>query len=256
MKTLLTSLLLALVTLTATFAQRTVDARSIINQINRNQPVSYENVTIAGDLDLTGLANQREIRSSGRGDGTEYRSTVTVPLTFRNCVFRGKFLAYRSENQGRNLFTGSNRVYNADFDEAVTFDNCTFDGDAAFKYSAFGQRAVFVGSTFRDEALFKYAKFSDMADFGGTQFRGPADFKYTKFGENAAFADARFTRSADFKYTKFDDGVTFQNARFTGPTDFKYVRFPRQTNLDNVAFDGPSDFKYTTIDGQRFSPRN
>jgi len=256
MKTLLTSLLLTLVTLTATFAQRTVDARQIIDQINQNQSVSYENATITGDLDLTSLANRREIRDNGRGNGNEYRSTVTVPLTFRNCVFRGKFLAYRTENEGRNLFSMNNRVYNADFDEAVTFDNCTFDNDAAFKYSAFRQRAVFVGSKFQDEALFKYAKFSDMADFGGAQFRGPADFKYTKFSENAAFADARFTSSADFKYTKFDDGVTFQNAHFTGPTDFKYVRFPRRTNLDNVAFDGPSDFKYTTVDGQRFSPRN
>lgn len=254
MKTLLTTFLITLVALTSALAQRTVDARTIIDQINRNQAVSYENVTIVGDLDLTALANQREIRNNGRGMGSEYLSTVTVPMTFRNCTFRDKFLAYRTDNG--KLFSGSNRVYNADFDEAVTFDNCTFEGDAAFKYSAFRQRAVFAAGSFRDGALFKYAKFSDMADFGGTQFRGPADFKYTKFGEKAAFGDARFSSSADFKYTKFEDGVTFQNARFTGPTDFKYVRFPRQTNLNNVAFDGPSDFKYTTLDGERYSPRN
>lgn len=256
MKTLLTTFLIAFVALTSAFAQRTIDARTIIDQINRNQTVSYENVIIVGDLDLTALANQREIRNSGRGMGSEYLSTVTVPMTFRNCTFRNKVLAYRTDDENGKLFSGNNRVYNADFDEAVTFDNCIFESDAAFKYSAFRQQTVFAGGSFRDVALFKYAKFSDMADFSGVQFRGPTDFKYTKFGEKAAFGDARFSSSADFKYTKFEDGVTFQNARFTGPTDFKYVRFPRQTNLKNVAFDGLSDFKYTTLDGERYSPEN
>ncbi|WP_077921708.1 pentapeptide repeat-containing protein [Spirosoma sp. 209] len=252
MKTILTSFLLALVLLTPALAQRTVSATEIIDKINRKQTVSYENVTVTGDLDLTSLANRREVRDGNwRGESEEYLSTVEVPLTFRNCRFDGKFLAYRSE-EGRFMKI-SNRVYNADFNEAVTIENCTFSDDAAFKYSAFRQQAQFTGNTFRNEALFKYTKFNSAADFSGSNFRGYADFKYTKFDEQALFAKAHFDRSADFKYTKFDEGVTFKSARFDGNADFKYVHFPRQTNLDDVAFNGGTDFKYTTLNGRRFS---
>lgn len=252
MKTLFVSLLLALVAIIPSLAQRTVSAKDIVEKINRKETVSYENVTITGDLDLTNLANRREVRDGNwRGESREYLSTVDVPVTFRNCRFAGKVLAYWTEES--RLMKSTNTVYNADFTEAVTFEKCTFDDDAAFKYSTFQQRAVFIDNTFRDLALFKYSKFRAASHFSGSTFRDYADFKYTKFDEETAFTNATFDRSADFKYTKFNEGVTFKSARFDGSADFKYVHFPRKTNLDNVAFNGSTDFKYTTLDGRRFS---
>ncbi|RIV27229.1 hypothetical protein DYU11_02640 [Fibrisoma montanum] len=253
MKTLLTSFLLALVALSPVWAQQTVDAKDIIAKLNRKEAVSYQNVTINGDLDLTSLANRKLDREGNWVGETEfYRSTVEVPVSFRNCTFRGKFLAYYSEE---NKFTkNTNKVFNADFREAVTIENCTFEDDAAFKYSDFRQRALFTGNTFRELALFKYARFNDAADFSGSKFRGYADFKYTKFNEASAFGRATFGRYADFKYTKFDEPADFRDARFSDMASFKYTHMPRGTTFDNAAFEGKADFKYATLGGRKFSP--
>lgn len=256
MKTLTASLLLAFVAVAPALAQTTVSASDVIAKINRNEPVSYQNVTITGDLDLTGLTNRREVREGGwKGNSQQFLSVVNVPLSFKNCTFTGNVLAYRTdESDDRRLVKMSNNVYNTDFTEAVTLENCTFEKQAAFKYSTFRQRAIVTGSTFRNDALFKYAKFGSAADFSGSTFREYADFKYTKFGGSSAFEKVTFERYADFKYTKFDEGVDFRQARFSSTADFKYTNFPRGTSFDNVRFNGSTDFKYTTLDGRKFAP--
>jgi len=256
MKTLTTLVLLALIAVLPALAQTTVSADEIIAKINRNEPVSYRNVNITGDLDLTNLANQREVReSSWKGESQQFLSVVDVPLSFKNCTFTGNVLAYRTgEPNERRLLNITNKVYNADFTEAVTLENCTFEKDAAFKYSVFRQRAIVTGNTFRNDALFKYTKFRSAADFSGSTFRGYADFKYTHFGESSAFEKVTFERYADFKYTKFDEGTDFRQARFSNTADFKYTHLPRGSNFDNVRFEGSTDFKYTTLDGRRFTP--
>ncbi len=252
MKNLFT-LLFALALLTPALAQSTVDAREIIAKINRKETVTYQNVTIMGTLDLTELANKQQ--KDGDFWGSEgYRSTVEVPLTFRNCTFQKPVLAYKAVETERRLLGSNSLVYTADFTEMVLFENCTFEQESAFKYSMFRQRAVFTGSTFRDEALFKYAKFRAVADFSGANFRGIANFKYAKFNEAIAFEKSRFDRYADFKYTDFDEGVNFGKAEFDGTADFKYVHFPRNTNFEQTRFAGTTDFKYTTLGGKKFSP--
>ena len=253
MKALLTSFLLAVVALSPVLAQQTINAKEIIAKLNRKEAVSYQNVIINGDLDLTNLDNRKlEREGSWRGEAENYRSTVEVPISFRNCTFKGKFLAYYAD-EGR-IMNINNKVFNADFREAVTIENCTFEEDATFKYSDFRQRAVFTGNTFRDLALFKYAHFNDAADFSGSKFRGYADFKYTRFNETSAFQQATFGRYADFKYTKFDEPADFRDARFSDMASFKYTHMPRGTSFDNAAFEGATDFKYATLGGRKFSP--
>ncbi|WP_460962382.1 pentapeptide repeat-containing protein [Spirosoma litoris] len=256
MKTFVTSLLLAVVAMAPTLAQSTIDAKDIIAKINRKEAVSYQNVTVTGDLDLTNLANRKEIREgSWKGESREFLSVVEVPLTFKNCTFKGKFLAYHTDEQdGKRIFNTSNTVYNADFTEAVTIEGCTFEDDAAFKYSRFTQRAIFTNNTFSEEAIFKYTKFRNAADFNSSTFRSYADFKYTNFDESSSFQKVSFQRSADFKYTKFEEVTDFRQARFSGNADFKYTHLPRGTNFDDVRFEGSTDFKYTTLDGRKFSP--
>lgn len=256
MKTVLASLLFALVAVVPALAQTTVDAKEIIAKINRKESVSYQNATINGDLDLTNLANRREVREGmWKGESRQFLSVVEVPIAFKNCTFNGKFLAYRSEDQDeRKLVNISNTVYNTDFSESVTIERCTFTDDAAFKYSTFSQRAIFTDNTFREIALFKYAKFRNEADFSNATFRDYADFKYTKFSESSSFQKAAFERYADFKYTKFDERVDFSQARFTSTADFKYTNLPRGTRFDDTRFTGSTDFKYTKLDGRKFAP--
>ena len=60
----------------AWLAQTTISASDIIAKINRKEAISYQNATITGDLDLTSLANRKEVRDGdwGRpGKLPEYR---------------------------------------------------------------------------------------------------------------------------------------------------------------------------------------
>ena len=253
MKLVVTSLLLVWTAFVPVLAQTTVDAKDIIAKINRKEAVSYQNATITGDLDLTNLANRKRVGEENWGSET-YLSVVEVPLSFKSCRFKGKFLAYRSQDEDSKIFQKNNIVYNADFTEAVTIESCQFDDDATFKYSKFSQRAVFTNNTFDDIALFKYAKFRNAADFGSSTFRNYADFKYTSFMEASVFQKVSFERTADFKYTKFDEGADFRQTRFSGNADFKYTHLPRGSNFDDARFYGSTDFKYTTLDGRRFLP--
>ncbi|MBD2751435.1 pentapeptide repeat-containing protein [Spirosoma validum] len=254
MKPFTTFLLFSVVALAPALAQTTIDAKEIIAKINRKEAITLQNTTIIGDLDLTSLANRKEVRDGGLGSQENYLSTVDVSLSFKNCTFRGKVLGYRTEDQDKKLLRTNNIVYNTDFTESVTMEGCQFEDDAAFKYSHFDQRAIFTDNTFRREALFKYSKFRNAATFSGSTFRGYADFKYTQFDESSAFQSARFERYADFKYTKFDEGVDFQKANFSGNADFKYTNFPRGTKFDDARFNGSTDFKYTKLDGRKFAP--
>ena len=256
MKTVVTSLLLTVVAVASALAQTSISASDIIAKINRNEPILYQNTTITGDLDLTGLANRKEIHEGNwASNANQFLSVVNVPISFKNCTFTGKVLAYRTdESDERRLVKMNNTVYNADFAEAVTLENCTFEKDAAFKYSVFRQRAIITGNTFRHESLFKYSKFRSAADFNGSTFQDYADFKYTQFDESSTFEKVVFERYADFKYTKFNERTDFRQARFSNTADFKYTHFPRGTTFDNVRFNGPTDFKYTTLDGRKFAP--
>lgn len=257
MKILITSLALAVAAWVPALAQTTVAANDIIAKINRKEAVSYQNATIVGDLDLTSLANRKQVRDGGWGDSEHFLSTVDVPITFTNCTFKGKFLAYRTDEwEGKRFMKGSNTVYNTNFPEAVRIENCTFNDDAAFKYSEFSQRAIFTSNTFQQIALFKYTKFRNAADFSSSSFQGYADFKYTHFNEASIFEKVTFNRSADFKYTDFDEGADFRQATFAGNTDFKYTKFPRGTRFDNARFQGSIDVKYATLDGRKFVPNS
>ncbi|GAB3930577.1 pentapeptide repeat-containing protein [Larkinella terrae] len=254
MKNVLTTLLFVIAILPATWAQRTVNASEIIAKINRKEVVSYENATITGELDLTELANKKRANESIWGDNDAYETTVETPLTFRNCTFKGNFLAYKHIDKEGRRWSGNGVTYTAHFMEAVTFENCTFEKGSEFKYSDFKQRALFTGSSFREEANFKYAKFRAAADFSDVRFSALGNFKYTGFREEIGFSKARFSQYADFKYTKFDEGANFNSTRFDSMADFKYTHLPRNSSFDNTVFDGPADFKYATLDGRKFSP--
>ena len=261
MKNLSFLLFLTLCSIEVSRAQSAVNAADIILAINRNEPVSYRNAVISGDLDLTELANKRPNDRSNWGVQGSYVSTVSVPVTFKNCTFSGNVIAYKNTVASRNredglLHMGNGGVTStADFTEPVRFEQCVFKKDAAFKYTTFSRKAAFLGNTFNSTALFKYARFGQTADFGGSSFEDYADFKYAEFNTVSDFRNVRFNGSADFKYTKFDEKADFGQARFARNADFKYTDLPQGTRFDAAEFNGSTDFKYTTLGGRRFSPK-
>lgn len=254
-KTFLLLLLLAVPFLT--WAQTRVNASEIIAKINRGEAVTYKNAEIVGVLDLTRLDNmQLEKKADNKNSTNEYISTVKAPLTFVNCTFKDDVLAYfNPDNQDVKLFNRKNEVYNTNFDKAVRFENCVFEGYSAFKYSKFKDEVSFAGSSFQHEALFKYSKFSKSANFTNARFTEEANFKYVTFPAEANFENATFRREANFKYAKFSRDADFRAANFNGLANFKYTKVANNMHLQKAMFRGDEDFKYTQVSNRMIFSR-
>lgn len=238
---------------TSVSAQKEVSAKTIFEQIDKGQAVNYQDVTVVGDLDLTELSNKKRINKI-KNDFEEYKSYVEVPISFKNCTFKGDVIAYKNiENEKSrklgngniNWNIGDGTTYTTDFEKSVVFENCVFTKKTEFKYSDFAEKASFGGTKFAQSANFKYADFKQYVVFAKCDFDEYANFKYTKFKQDTDFFDARFGNYADFKYTDFNDRVTFKNSAFSNHADFKYAEFRDDANFDNAKFKGGTDFKYS-----------
>ncbi len=250
-------LLLFLLFPLASFGQTPVTTSSILSKINAGQAVTLTNAVIDGDLDLTHLANRKpeNTRDDDESWTKTYVSVVTAPVSFVNCRFTGKVLAYQSIESGKLLKKINPEVNNTNFNADVTFTGCTFEDDVAFKYSAFKGDVSFSGSRFKSEALFKYAKFSSAPDFSRAVFSDEAIFKYVSFPALSSFSGAIFHGDADFKYAKFKSGANFSNVTFARLANFKYSSFS-SPKFKGTVFSGESDFKYASVDGRKATERS
>jgi uncharacterized protein YjbI with pentapeptide repeats len=252
MKKLLLSFALSL-TFFPVLAQEQISASLVVEAINKKQSVQYDGIIVTGDLDFTELANRRS-KSNG-WNSEEIKSTVEVPVVFRNCTFQGDVIGYKNSQEGKRKWGigDDNITYSADFDRHVVFENCIFEKQAEFKYSHFRQDANFSGTHFKGSANFKYADFRQLAQFGGAKMNEYANFKYAEFRTRSDFANVIFRNNTDFKYAKFSDPVSFRGSRFQQHADFKYCNFSDGADFDNTDFDSGSDFKYSN--GKRYLSR-
>ncbi|RYU94539.1 pentapeptide repeat-containing protein [Emticicia agri] len=247
MKKLLIFFLCAGIISTAS-AQKEVSAKTIFDAIDKGQTVNYDGVTITGTLDLTELSNKKRIKQSKGYD--EYKSTVEVPVSFKNCTFKDDFIAYKNNEDKRgdrnwSISMGDGETYTTDFEKSVVFENCIFEGKSEFKYSDFAEKASFAGTKFGKEANFKYADFKRESNFANCNFNEYANFKYSNFKYDADFYSVAFRDYADFKYANFNERVTFKGASFNQHADFKYAEFKDSGNFDNTKFKGGIDMKYS-----------
>jgi uncharacterized protein YjbI with pentapeptide repeats len=265
----LSYLLLVLLLPALSFAQTKINASDIIAQINRGEAVSLQNAVIEGDLDLTQLANKK-LKKENNGDShsthKSFASTVSVPLSFTNCTFRGEVLAYYNpDNPNLSGSNGNmvlhydsekgvirkNETYSANFDQNVRFEKCVFEETAAFKHSEFRGTATFTDCQFQDLASFKHSQFAKAVDFSGSTFVQGVTFKHVSFPEQANFSQTTFRSEADFKHADFSNGVNFQKAVFDGFANFKHTSFARSSNFQGISFKGNGDFKHTSLAGER-----
>jgi uncharacterized protein YjbI with pentapeptide repeats len=233
-------------------AQKEVSAKTIFEAIDKQQSVDYQDATIVGNLNLTELSNRKRIKNKGNYE--EYKSYVAVPISFKNCTFKGDVIAYKNleEEKSRKIgngiiewSNGDGTTYTTDFEKAVVFENCSFAGKTEFKYSHFAEKASFGGAKFAQSANFKYADFKQEVIFAKSDFDLYANFKYTSFKQDADFFDVRFKNYADFKYANFGERVTFKSTAFSNQADFKYAEFSNDANFDNTKFKAGFDMKYS-----------
>lgn len=254
MKTLFFTILSAFFTFSS-LAQDEIAAQIITDAINQKKAVQYDGLTVIGDLDFTEIATKKS--NSGNGINNEYKSTVELPVVFRNCIFKGNVIAYKNTKDGQNkkilgvnIDGLSGATYSADFQENVVFEDCKFEQSSEFKYSKFDKVVNFSGSVFSKYANFKYAKFSSESSFSSAVFNASADFKYAQFRGKSSFENVKYNKNADYKYAEFKRPVSFNNSKFRSYADFKYADFASGSTLNNTDFGSDADFKYSN--GKRF----
>jgi len=228
------SLFLTLLFVGFAVAQQSVSASDIMADIKAGKDISYENVTVTGDFDMTfmeeklpDLPKKRKWWKNGGSNSVEEQ--IESSISFKNCTFEGNVYAYFHDDEF--LGTGSKYTFIANFEDDVTFENCTFKEDALFKYSEFDQDASFAGSEFNERTTFKYAEFEN----------------------NVSFANTNFRESAVFKYTQFKEGVSFNNAKFMDNLDIKYMEVRGNFDAKNMTVSNRIDAKYTDINGDGLS---
>ncbi|MEM1134612.1 MAG: pentapeptide repeat-containing protein [Bacteroidota bacterium] len=260
-KSILSLLLVFVVTFIAQ-AQTEISATEIVEKINQKENISYQNVVITGDLDLTRLDNM-ELDNRNTGDDVRYISLVNSGITFTNCIFKGKVLAYYNSQRNKTSYT-------TDFNEMVSFINCTFEEASSFRHTRFYKQVNFNQSQFQKEVNFRHTSFKEASIFQACQFEEEVDFRHTNFEDNLGFKDVVFMGEADFRHvdfptyqdfsgttfkglancrhTVFKKGVDFSNAQFLKEGDFRHAYFAKPINLENVLFEGEVDFKHANID--------
>lgn len=211
------------------FAQNTVKASDIMQDIKDGKSISYENVTIEGTLDFTYMDEKtpdlpERSKWWNNGGSNTVEESIGVAISFVNCTFENDVLAYIHVERSGYTFT-------ADFDKDVVFKNCEFSRDAMFKYSDFDR----------------------VANFEGTKFQRESTFKYAEFDEKANFSNTNFDDDATFKYTEFDEGVSFRNAVFEESLNIKYMNARGDFDIDGMKVRDDIDAKYTKVNGRSFN---
>ena len=228
---------------------QSVAASEIIQKAFAGEDVSYSNITVTGDLDLTPYLEKKDdlpSKSWWSGDGNTVDKTIKGAISFENCVFEGAVLAYIHDEE-------SNYTFISHFESKVNFLNCQFKKDIAFKYSDFEESVDFSGSIIAGQANFKYAEFEEEVNFSKVVFKELANFKYAEYNDYANYANTTFSDEANFKYAELDHGVSFASAMFNGFLNLKYCELEGEVNLKDIQVNGDLDTKYTEVNGMEFT---
>lgn len=199
------------------------------------QDVYFEDVTFDKDIDFTRF--ERNLISEG-----VYQVRIVSSITFRNCIFKGKVITYKSdENQNITLTS---------FQSNVTFIGCNFHEETSFRASAILGRCDFTNSLFLKGASFEECTFFQNAYFRGTAYHEEARFQNAVFMQKANFLNAEFDVTASFQSASFNSEVQFSSTKFHGYADFGLTRFNGNFFTNYAVFGKQVIFNYATFYGQ------
>jgi len=211
----------------------------LAQRLREGREVLFENQTFEEDLDLTQLLEAHLI-SQG-----VYRFHTESAITFRNCTFKGRVLAYAQEGPERTRLGsfGKNLSFiGCSFRKAVSFrgariagwadfTRCTFDGPTSFEECVFQDQAFFNACVFNQGLRMQNALFQHKAHFMDTRFEGPALFQDAHFRAALQFSVAAFFDYADFSHLHCEQGAYFNYSRFHGPAHFSGAHFGAQADF-------------------------
>ena len=246
-----------------------IAAQKIVSEIRSGRPISYNNITITGQLDLSRL--EGPIRhpltiTNSRFQGPVLMDGVTLSqdLDLRGSTFQDNVSFARSRFLGDAKFSGTRFMKLADFadayfDASSSFIAASFSGDSSFSSAEFRGDAAFLGASFAadvdfDDARFirsgsfRSARFEDVRFFE-TEFSGQVTFLSALFSGNATFAATRFQSDVVFRQARFLMGSTFGLSSFAGLADFGSVQFNQTAFFGGVKFSDLAYFASASLGG-------
>lgn len=253
-----------------------VDSASILESLNKGQPVDLVGVIVRGDVDFGRLSAQT-VEGGDRIGSDQPRQVspqevrlVRAALTIRESVVLG---AVRHQSStGILRFEGPVDFHGTTFKEGVDLSRSFFQGpvelaEAVFQKEAylvqgqfmqglgcqgtkFGPHTRFHRSMFRGAVVCTGALFDGIAEWLEVTFEQPAVFERARFGsgtgfsgsrfmQQANFSDAIFSRDTFFTFSVFEETAVFAGGQFLGPVDFSDAVFKRPDDLAQVRFDQP-----------------
>lgn len=232
---------------------REIPASEILGLIRSGMPVYYDNVTVWGELNLTGygqVKNYLVIKNSTIEDANFDMTTFEKGIDFsgtdcRNVSFRGTTFSDFADFSDTSFL--QTRFIDANFGGWAHFSGSLFRENASFYDSKFRDSALFSGARFSGDANFGYAEFDSDAFFSNVTFLANADFNGAVFRGQSGFNSANFTRDANFMLSEFLYGP-FANALFWGQVHFNFARFHRPTSFSGATFFDEADFSLARFD--------
>jgi uncharacterized protein YjbI with pentapeptide repeats len=230
--------------------QREINISQIIQDMDSNLPVKYNNVKICGnnaaiieDLKIISI----EITNS----------TIDVELQFNQINFSGPIIFYGTTFNKELLIDNSNINQEADFaftlfNDFFSIYNTSFLGkETNFAASNFFQPISFTKAKFLGEAKFNNSNFSS-AEFNQISFsnRG-VDFSNSIFADDLIISDAIFEGQVSFEDAQLDD-LELLKAEFLGMPVFVNTTFNGDASFDKVNFLNGCNFQDATFDYAEF----
>lgn len=177
MKSIFFTIITALILSCSAFGQmssKTVTADKIIEQIEKGKKISYENVSITGDLDLSNLSERKNDATYPENGKTArvYTATIKQPISFKNVTFTGKLDFFRKVESETEI-----KEYRLAFLNEIIFENCTFKDAVDFELTNFDGGVSFESSTFKTQPIFVRIGLQKTPNFTKTFFENGSLFK-------------------------------------------------------------------------------
>jgi hypothetical protein len=210
-----------------------IGAEDLLAQIRSGEPLNYDNITVKGNISLTGVVSQSVKITNSRflGKANFDGAIFNAPLDLRGTVFQENISFARAR-----------------FLEDAKFAGARFLGQADFMDTAFNGLASFTGARFLNDTSFGNVQFNGDAVFPQSEFTKDVDFNYARFFRSGSFLEANF-QDVSFFETLFGGQVTFRNVLFRGNATFAATRFDSDVVFRASQFLGGSTFGLSSFGG-------
>ena len=176
------------------YAQKEVSSAELISQIAEGKSVSYENVTITGDINVSNFGNATETGKYPENGKTVYvfSNFVKQPVSFKNCIFKGKLIfCNKTESQSEK------KEYRIEFVNDVAFKNCTFEKNVDFELTNFDKAISLEGSVFKEQPRFVRMGIYQKPNLSGLKLQKDCLFQFDQSKKEQVFTAQELQKIID-----------------------------------------------------------